>query len=171
MAKNTILGVCTPSLAPRDVTQCHATASQRVVAGQQRNALNCCTCRGCMKKSIVISIEMVELVKCLLPPVQNEHISWWFFLKIMSGCLCCFSHSDTQIRSMLRCLKAWHRSDMILVPVWLQSVFNFYLHQWSMIHNLKGNTHVDLHLSSPVYTDTPILSSYHLDKLKNWLCS
>lgn len=26
-------------------------------------------------KSIVISIEMVELVKCLLPPVQNEHIS------------------------------------------------------------------------------------------------
>lgn len=87
------------------------------------------------------------------------------------SCQAVYAASHTQIRSMLRCLKAWHRSDMILVPVWLQSVFNFYLHQWSMIHNLKGNTHVDLHLSSPVYTDKPILSSYHLDKLKNWVCS
>lgn len=37
-----------------------------------------------------------------------------------------------------------------------------------MTHNRKGNTHIDLHLSSSVYTDKPILSSYHLDKLKNW---
>ena len=171
-----------PGGTARRWQRCHATASQCItfrsyfflglsmLSESRRLAakcMNCCTYEDALK-SIVISIEMVELVKCLLPPVQNEHISWWFDGR---SCQAVFASSHTQIRSMLRCLKAWHRSDMILVPVWLQSVFNLYLHQWSMIHNLKGNTHVDLHLSSPVYTDKPILSSYHLDKLKNWVCS
>ena len=118
------------------VTQCHATAShsmlsgpiffwdfqcsQRVVAGQQRNAWIVALTRDALK-SIVISIEMVELVKCLLPPVQNEHISWWFDGR---SCQAVYAASHTQTLRSDPCCVVWRPG---IDRIWSLFLYDFSL--------------------------------------------